>query len=529
MKKIFLLLFFIVGWYFIGNTQHVLVIQPGPEDTMDIIVRSDIPDSNNPKCSDGGVAAWTFQGNFGIDRTFIRFDLSMVPSTATIHSAKLSLYYKDSYSLYPYGHYGDNGWLIQRITLPWNGKTLIWNNQPSATDDKEVAVPPSTDWHQDFPDLDVTQIVKEMIANPETNYGFMLRLQTEELWRAVLLASNDYEVPDHRPKLVVEYITCPAPVAGFTWTAQYLAANFTDASSSSTAWHWNFGDGGSSSIQNPEHTYAQSGNYQVCLLATDSCGTDSVCQTVNITCVPPQAQFFYDYQYPEVSFHDTSATGNLISRLWDFGDDSASTEKDPVHVYSYDTLVYIACLTVIDSCGSSTHCDTIFLYLPLVHFTQHYVGTTEKLIQFTGTIEGASNWHWDFDDGTTSDLKNPEHLYKTMGKFNVCLTAGNSIGTKTFCDIVEVLPLILHSGHNLAILYPNPSSGIVQLQVSDDVPSAGIKVTTISGATVFSHKYGAIENTQPIELDLRNTPEGMYNVQFTYGEYSRIFKLFIVQ
>ncbi|MBS3796182.1 S8 family serine peptidase [Pseudoalteromonas sp. BDTF-M6] len=78
-----------------------------------------------------------------------------------------------------------------------------------------------------------------------------------------------------------------APVADFGFSCDALACSFTDASSDDngvTGYSWNFGDGASSSAQNPSHNYAADGSYTVTLTVTDSAGqTDTSSQTVNVS------------------------------------------------------------------------------------------------------------------------------------------------------------------------------------------------------------------------------------------------------
>lgn len=78
------------------------------------------------------------------------------------------------------------------------------------------------------------------------------------------------------------------PTAGFSVTVQGLTATFTDASqghgATLTEWHWNFGDGGTSTQQNPVHIYADAGNYTVTLTVIDSQGESG---TLAITITVP--------------------------------------------------------------------------------------------------------------------------------------------------------------------------------------------------------------------------------------------------
>ncbi|MGB0176214.1 MAG: PKD domain-containing protein, partial [Owenweeksia sp.] len=75
------------------------------------------------------------------------------------------------------------------------------------------------------------------------------------------------------------FTTASGPLnASFTYTLggatmTNRAVTFTDASAGATSWSWNFGDGGTSTMQNPVHSYTQNGGYQVTLTITGPCGT----------------------------------------------------------------------------------------------------------------------------------------------------------------------------------------------------------------------------------------------------------------
>jgi uncharacterized delta-60 repeat protein len=73
-------------------------------------------------------------------------------------------------------------------------------------------------------------------------------------------------------------------IGEFGYTVNELDVQFTESTNYTTSWLWNFGDGTTSNLQNPMHSYAAAGTYAVCLkVSNPSCGTDSICQNVS-TC-----------------------------------------------------------------------------------------------------------------------------------------------------------------------------------------------------------------------------------------------------
>ncbi len=78
----------------------------------------------------------------------------------------------------------------------------------------------------------------------------------------------------------------PSPVSAFTYTKDSLEVTFTNTSTDATQYLWEFGDGNSSTVQNPLHTFSASGNYEVCLTATSATCEDIHCE--NITVSVPQ-------------------------------------------------------------------------------------------------------------------------------------------------------------------------------------------------------------------------------------------------
>ncbi|MEA4839999.1 MAG: PKD domain-containing protein [Bacteroidales bacterium] len=78
-------------------------------------------------------------------------------------------------------------------------------------------------------------------------------------------------------------------------------------------------------------------------------------------------------------------------------------------------------------------------------------GFAPLTVNFSDDSKMANSWAWDFGDGGTSTEKNPTHVYATVGKYTVKLTATNEIGTneKTETDFINVTPLAILTGGGL--------------------------------------------------------------------------------
>jgi hypothetical protein len=76
------------------------------------------------------------------------------------------------------GHWGtNNSSLLQRITENWEENIVTWNTQPASTTQHQVILPQSTNYMQDYLDIDVTLLTQDM--QKDNNYGFLLRLANE--------------------------------------------------------------------------------------------------------------------------------------------------------------------------------------------------------------------------------------------------------------------------------------------------------------------------------------------------------------
>ena len=157
---------------------------------------------------------------------------------------------------------------------------------------------------------------------------------------------------------------CNELLADWTYTTNDIIADFTSTSTGEpTAWLWDFGDGNTSTQENPSHTYASPGTYTVCLTASNACETDSTCGTVTITCPVPTADWVHTATDLNAAFF-ADTTGNPTNWLWDFGDGNTSTQENPIHTYAASGT-YTVCLTATNACGSDSICGSVSIICPL--------------------------------------------------------------------------------------------------------------------------------------------------------------------
>ncbi|RMG86397.1 MAG: PKD domain-containing protein [Bacteroidetes bacterium] len=151
----------------------------------------------------------------------------------------------------------------------------------------------------------------------------------------------------------------PVPDFEFNETTNGTFA-FTDKSlNNPTSWLWDFGDGNTSTEQNPTHTYAVPGDYEVCLTVTNNAGSLTTCQTISVVLIPV-ADFDFEMDgFGGVMFTDMS-TNNPTGWLWDFGDGNTSTEQNPTHVYAAPGNVTV-CLTASNSAGDNMTCKDLVI------------------------------------------------------------------------------------------------------------------------------------------------------------------------
>jgi PKD repeat protein len=202
-------------------------------------------------------------------------------------------------------------------------------------------------------------------------------IYTATLWLVAYDPASPYvELP-----IRVEAQDLP-PTAGFTSNSPVQiggTAGFinTTMGSGPMSFLWDFGDGITSTLENPIHTYAAIDVYTVTLTAENSFGEDSVTHLFEVTGIPPQGTFTAPAPITlgdPVTFTVTVTGSGPFEYLWDFGDGTTSTDASPTHLYTA-AGTYTVTVTVTSDWGSVTLTDefvvneavetVLQVYLPL--------------------------------------------------------------------------------------------------------------------------------------------------------------------
>lgn len=248
------------------------------------------------------------------------------------------------------------------------------------------------------------------------------------------------------------------------------SVQFTDVSTGNPSkWHWDFGNGNTSEVQNPAANFTTPGTFPVILTVYNGVAQSSVTQYVTVH-QPPQISFSEDTAsgcYPlGVHFTDESIPGDggVDSWTWDFGDGSQfSSEKNPMHVYD-SAGTFIPKLTIKNKAGCVTSASGTKIVTNegvTVDFTadKTFSCAAPLAVTFTATTSSTQpiNYIWNFGDGATATGQTASHTYTTKGNFSVTLTA--AVGGGGCQDVVTKKDYILVDTYTSDFAIPQGCAG----------------------------------------------------------------------
>lgn len=196
------------------------------------------------------------------------------------------------------------------------------------------------------------------------------------------------------------------------------------------SFNWDFGDGTTSTQQNPTHIYTTQGIYTVKLVYTSSTGcTDSLIFASGVTVgSKPVADFSAapTQACASTPILFTNLSSPYTQLLWEFGDGFTSGDITPSHLYSDTGYFNIQLIATNYGCpDTAIRTGYIHILPPVSRFSAAFDCSNRLQVSFIDESILPQSWSWDFGDGNTSTAQNPTHIYAALGTYNVSLTVTN--------------------------------------------------------------------------------------------------------
>ncbi len=252
-------------------------------------------------------------------------------------------------------------------------------------------------------------------------------------------------------------------VANFIWRPDSVNAQKIWFTNTSTPLHntdsirWTFGDGTSSNVLNPNHTYTHPGTYTVCLRVQkrNTAGTPiscvrEICKTVTVTAT---CNFTVNYSwsvdplnYRKINFINlTSPNTPSGIATWTFGDGTSANSWNAVHEYARPGRYYVCLKVQLNNTCYRIKCDSITILEPAPPCNNqsnfNFIRSTasNQTLSFIPVYQNhAAQYTWTFGDGTGSLSMLPNHTYTSPGAYTTCLTVWrNANCASTTCKVVQ--------------------------------------------------------------------------------------------
>jgi PKD repeat protein len=354
------------------------------------------------------------------------------------------------------------------------------------------------------------------LANPSVNY------MAPGQYTVKLQVSNE-SGSDIKTRTALITVKALSTVADFSASHRTIQAgsqvSFTDQSTQNpTSWNWTFtgGSPATSTAQNPTVTYNEPGTYAVSLNVTNAGGTHEVSRTGYITVVrkAPVAAFTASTNTilagESVSFGNQST--DAVSFEWTFegGSPATSNLENPEVVYA-QAGTYSVQLKVTNESGSDLKVMESAITvknLPVeadfsVSETNIMIGESITFTDFSRN--NPTSWEWTFEGGSplASTEQNPVVKYEKSGIYDVTLRVSNADGSDEIIHtslIVVSAPATSESRNEASNVttevidraeiatmkaYPNPASDQLTVRLSNWNGRQEIRMTDLSGRTVF--------------------------------------------
>jgi gliding motility-associated-like protein len=300
-----------------------------------------------------------------------------------------------------------------------------------------------TSWQWDFGDGASSNIASPShIYTASGNYNVTLRL-TNSFGCIKVLAKPQYIKTSsgvHADFSNTSPAGCTLPVA----------INFQNLSAGTgiLSYQWSFGDGATSVLTNPSHSYTASGIYTVRLITSNTSGCkDTITKTnlINIGIINAAFTAPASICSGAPLVITNTSTPAPVAVTWNFGDATSSTAINPIKIYTASGIYPIRLIADFGGCFDTAYQNVTVLDKPLANFnnTNTLSCNAPLTVNFTDASTNAVDYNWDFGDGNTAAQQNPAHTYTTTGTFDVTLVVTNRNGcadTLRKIGLIKIIP-----------------------------------------------------------------------------------------
>lgn len=329
-----------------------------------------------------------------------------------------------------------------------------------------------------------------------------------------------------------DLITVNGPIAKIDYKIECddpFNVMFADSSYEATTIKWYFGDGDSSMVASPVHTYAAIGNYEVVLVAgNDLSGCPELRDTVGIYIRDIEAKFELADTYCQGTpfMLDASQSEGVNATCWKgytwfFTDNRPITTQEASIEYAFqgrDTQSVTLIVEDINGCR-----DTISDTTTVFKATAEFLPDDNKIcipgqVNFTDFSTGDTtlvDWEWMFGDGSTSEDRNPSHTYTTPPPggqtfFNVRLLVRDKFEcTDSINTRIEV-----YTPFSTITTIP----GITNICVGDEIIFSASDFDGGGSRLLFNWDFGNGQNSQQQSDTIQYNNAGTYPVNLFFEE-----------
>ncbi|MEO7312337.1 MAG: PKD domain-containing protein [Chitinophagaceae bacterium] len=362
-----------------------------------------------------------------------------------------------------------------------------------------------TDWQWDFGDGNISNLPTPTHIYTGTGlFNISLTITNDHGCKKTLTKPNLITINDG---LKADFASSAPPTCVVPATV-----NFTNLSTGNNikSYSWDFGDGGSSNLPNPSHTYLTAGIYTVKLTISNLSGCADVATRTNLIYIGIVTAAFITPDSICVNNrfgvnNVSSPYGSLTKCKWDFGDGTTDTLFRPFKSYNIPGSYTISLVADFGSCQGTTSKTINVLRKPITGFSGTNTASCKPPLTASlfNTSTDGTVVKWYFGDGDSSSVTNPVHTYTSNGSFTVTLIVRNASGC---LDTLKKNSFVTIAPPKILSISPLPAEGCIPFTVNFD-PVIQTKDSIVSYE--WDLGYGVLSN-------LKN-PSRTYTVEGTYA------------